>query len=233
MTTEIDVTESADERRSLRLVAPRRLVFVFVVLAAALVAFAALGAANDWWFLKNGGAPVPATAPQVVKEGEWNGHPWQLVAYPSATHGLCVSITPKDSGATGAGGAASCGPFVGFERTPESRTSPDMTITLLAGGGSENLPAYIAGPVIEQASVVEVRFGGGNALRLPTFAGPGRLEHVRFYAEQLPTDVQLTPGTAGAFPKWVAGFDASGNVVACLAPQSLAKNGVSSLSDCR
>ena len=32
---------------------------------------------------------VPTSAPQVVKEGEWDGQPWQLIAYPSATHGLC------------------------------------------------------------------------------------------------------------------------------------------------
>ena len=50
----------------------------------------------------------------------------------------------------------SCGPFVGLARTPESKASPDMTITFLAGGGSEKLLAYIADPVIEEASVVEV-----------------------------------------------------------------------------
>jgi hypothetical protein len=70
-------------------------------------------------------------------------------------------------------------------------------------------------------------------LRVPTVAGPEPLQHVRFYAAQLPTDIRLTPGTAGAFLKWVAGLDASGTVVACLAPQTFAKVGVSSLSDCR
>lgn len=233
MTVEqIDVLERAGERRSVRLVTPRRLVLAFAVLAAVLVPLAAFGAATDWWFLRFGGTPVPTTAPQVVKEGEWNGHTWQLIAYPSATHGLCISITPKDSGDKGEGGALSCGPFVGVARTPESKGSPDMTITFLAGDATEKLPAYIAGPVIEEASVVEVRFGGGDVLRVPTFAGPEPLQHVRFYAAQLPTDIRLTPGTAAALLKWVAGLDASGNVVACLAPQT-AKDGISFLSDCR
>ena len=233
MTAErIDVLERAGELRSPRLDARRRLVLAIVVLAAVLVPVAALGAENDWWFLKEGGSPVPTTAPQVVKEGQWNGHPWQLIAYPSATHGLCFSVTPKDAGDTGEGGALSCGPFVGLARTPESNASPDMTITFLAGGGSEKLPAYIAGPVIEEASVVEVRFPDGHVLRVPTFAAPEPLQHVRFYAAQLPRDIPLTPGTFHAFLRSVAGLDASGNVVACLAPQT-AKDGISSLPDCR
>ena len=233
MTAEqIDVLEGAGDLRSPRLDARRRFVLAFVVLAAVLVPVAALAAANDWWFLKEGGSPVPTTAPQVVKEGEWNGHPWQLIAYPSATHGLCFSVTPKGSGGTGEGGALSCGPFVGVAGTPKSQASPDMTITFLAGGGSEKLPAYIAGPVIEEASVVEVRFADGDVLRVPTSAAPEPLQHVRFYATQLPTNMPLTPGTFPAFLRSVAGLDASGNVVACLAPQT-AKDGISSLSDCR
>lgn len=42
----------------------------------------------------------------------------------------------------------------------------------------------------------------------------------------------MTPGTAAAFLKWVAGLDASGNVVACVAPET-AEDGTSSLSGCR
>jgi hypothetical protein len=219
-------------RRWPRQVTPFRLVLVFAVLAAVLVPLAALGAANDWWFLRVGGAPVPATAPEVVKEGEWDGHPWQLIAYPSATHGLCISITPKDSGDKGEGGAMSCGPFVGVARSLASRLSPEMTITFLASGGSEHLPPYIAGPVIEEASVVEIRFADRDVLRVRTFAGPERLQHVRFYAAQLPTDIHLTHASSPALLNSVAGLDASGNVVACLVPRT-AKDGISSLSDCR
>jgi hypothetical protein len=227
-----DGLERAGERGSVRPLTPRRLVLALAVLAAVLVPLAAVGAANDWWFLRFGGTPVPTTAPQVVKEGEWIGHPWQLIAYPSATHGLCISITPKDSRVDGAGGAMSCAPLVG---AAESTAAPDVTITLLAGAGGKELPAHIVGAVIEEASVVEVRFGDGDVLRVPTFAGPEPLQHVRFYAAQLPTAMRLPPGTAAEFAeflKWVAGLDANGTVVACSAPRT-ADDGSSSLSDCR
>lgn len=221
--------------RRFRPFAPRRLVLLsLAALAAVLVPLAAVGVANDWWFLKNGAAPAPTTAPQVVKEGEWNGRPWQLVAYPSATHGLCISIAPKDSATTGEGGSMLCGPFVGVGRTPESRTSPDMSITVGFGDATEGLPANIRGAVVEPASAVEIRFPDATVLRVPTFAGPEPLQHVRFYAAQLPAHFHMTPDNATSVfpPSWVAGLDASGNVVACLAPRT-AKNGISALSDCR
>ena len=233
MTAEHDVLERAGAQPPFRLVTKRRLVLALAVCAAVLVPLAALGAANDWWFLRFGGAPVPKTAPQVVKQGEWNGHPWQLIAYPSATHGLCISMTPKDSAHDGEGGGLACGPFVGLERAPASEAPLGLTINLLAGAGSEKLPAYIAGAVIEEASVVEIRLADGGALRLPTVAGREPLQHVRFYAAQLPSDIQLTPeNVRRVFPRWVAGLDANGNVVACLAPRT-AKDGISAASDCR
>lgn len=228
-----DVLTRGGERHTAGRVTKRRLVLVFAVLAAVLVPLAALAAANDWWFLKFGNNPVPTTAPQVVAEGEWNGRPWQLIAFPSATHGLCISMTPKDSAQDGAGGGLSCGSFVGVARTPESKASPDMTITFLAGGGSEKLPAYIAGAVIEKAALVEIRLADGDALRVPTVAGREPLQHIRFYAAQPPSDIQLTPeNVRRVFPRWIAGLDANGKVVACLAPRT-AKDGISIRSECR
>ena len=87
----------------------------------------------------------------------------------------------------------------------------------------------------EEASVVEVRFGDGDVLRVPTFAGPEPLQHVRFYAAQLPTAMRLAPGTfaeIAEFLESVAGLDANGAVVACSATRT-ADEGSSSLSDCR
>jgi hypothetical protein len=227
-----DVLERAGVRRSGRLVTKRRVLLALVVLAAVLVPLAAIGAANDWWFLRFGGTPVPASAPVVVKEGEWAGHPWQLIAYPSTSDGLCVSITPKGAGVDGQGGAMGCGAFAGISRTPETKSSPGMTITYLSGGASPELPAYIAGPVIDKATTVEIRFGNGEVLRVPTFAGPESLGHVRFYATQLPAAVKDTPGTFLTFLKSVAGLDANGEVIACLAPLT-AKDGISDLAECR
>ena len=205
----------------------RRIVIVSVVLAAVLVPLAALAATNDWWFLKFGGVPTPTHAPLVVKEGRWDGHPWQLFAYPSTTVGLCVSVTPKHS--AGEGAAMGCAAFAGIPRTPETKASPDMTITYLSGSASAELPAYIAGPVIENASTVEIRFANGDVLRVPTFAAPEPLSHIRFYITPLPAADQTTPST---FPTWVAGLDTNGNVVACLAPLA-ANDGISPFSDCR
>ncbi|HEV7642291.1 MAG TPA: hypothetical protein VGO39_15630 [Gaiellaceae bacterium] len=215
-----------------RFVTKRRLVLALVALAAVLLPLAAVGAASDWWFLRFGGAPAPTSAPVIVKDGEWSGHPWQLVAYPSTTDGLCISVTPGASAHGGRGGALSCGPFAGGSRTPETKASPDMTITFLSGGGSPELPAYIAGPVIDKATTVEIRLGNGEVLRVPTFAGPESLGHVRFYATQLPAGAQQSSRMFLAPLRWVAGLDANGDVVACLVPDT-AKDGISDLADCR
>jgi hypothetical protein len=101
------------------------------------------------------------------------------------------------------------------------------------GDLNETLPAYIAGAVIEHATVVEIRFPNGAVVRVPTVAGPEALRHIRFYVAQLPAGIRLTPENLHrTFPSWVAGLDAGGEVVACLAPRT-EKNGVSPLTDCR
>src|SRR4051812_41262606 len=146
----------------------RRVVVALAVLAAVLIPLAAVAATNDWWFLRFDSAPRPTHGPVVVKKGEWSGHPWEMVAYPSATDGLCISVTPKG----GAGAAMGCGPVVGAPRTRETKNSPDMKITFLFSGAGGALPSYVVGPVIEQASEVEIRFVDGRSLQVPTFAGP-------------------------------------------------------------
>jgi hypothetical protein len=78
----------------LRLLTKRRLMLPLALVAAAVVSLAALGAASDWWFLQDHGrdeskaatrtmpisrpvlGPTPVSAPDVVKQGEWSGHPW-------------------------------------------------------------------------------------------------------------------------------------------------------------
>ena len=221
----------------LRLLTKRRLMLALALLAAALVPLAALGAASDWWFPQDHG-PAPVGGPNVVKEGEWSGHPWQLTAYPSGS-GLCFSVTPVGSNARGGGGATNCASFVGVSPTAETQGSPGMTITFLSGAASDDLPAYIAGPVIDKASTVEIRFGPGEVLRLPTFSGPASLGHVRFYAAQLPATMSLPPPDLHGQNQrrfintlTLAGLDSDGNVVACLAPRTMV-DGVSPLSDCR
>jgi hypothetical protein len=219
-----DVLARAGERRPLvrRVLTRRRLLVALAVVAAAAVPLVALAAANDWWFFRYGGAPRPVKAPVVVKEGEWSGHSWQLVAYPSRTDGLCMAIAPP-----GEGGAMNCSPQVGVARTRETKASPDMTITFLSGGATDELPAYIAGPVLEDASIVVIHLDQSTVLRVPTFSGPRSLGRVRFYATELPTP--LGPRSTRFR---LVGLDRNGDVVACLVPAT-AVDGVSPLSDCR
>lgn len=234
------VVERAADRPPSRLVTKRRLVVLVAVLAAVLVTLAAVGATNDWWLLNSGSSRTPRQAPHVVKQGEWNGHPWQLSAwrsesrsarFPFTPDGLCFSVTPRGFPAEGEDGATSCNRFAGFDPMPETKRS-EMTITFMGGSSSKQLPAYIAGPVISKATAVEVRFGNGDVLRMPTFAAPrGRLQRIRFYATPLPANVQPTPNDT-TWLKSVAGLDTKGNVIACLAPLT-ATDGSSPLSDCR
>jgi hypothetical protein len=231
-----DVLERARTEAKARRVTKRRVVIAFVVLVAVLVPLVALAGANDWWFLRSGIGPTPAKTPVVVKDGVWSGHAWQLVAYPSTTDGLCLAVVPKNSASQVAGGM-NCSPFEGIARTSSTKTSPDMTITYLMSSASSGLPAYIAGPVIDKASTVTIRFSNGAILHLPTFAARGSLSSTRFYAAPLTGDVLKglfkPPQTGGFTPPlhWLAGLDTQGKVVACLAPRA-AQDGISPLSAC-
>ena len=243
----------------LGLLPKRRLILALVLVAAALISLAALGAASDWWFpqnrgpdpvsapdvVKEGGSsprfqdgPTPGTAPDVVKEGEWSGHRWRLSAYTTGD-GLCVSMSPAGPNASGFGEATACFPFVGVPRTAATKGSSGMTITYLTGAPSDELPAYIAGPVIDKASTVEIKFRTGEVLRLPTFSGEASLARVRFYAAQLPPTIPMPVPGQRIDPErrfvdidTLAGLDSDGNVVACLAPRT-ADDAVSPLSDCQ
>jgi hypothetical protein len=219
----------AQPRRHLR---KRRLIIAVVVLVAISIPLAALAAANDWWFLRNTRAPRPLSAPLVLKEAEWGSHTWQMSAYPSGTDGLCVAVTRKDLKDVGAMG---CSPFAGSPHTAATKATPDMTISYLSGSDTGGRPLYIVGPVIDKASEVEIRFTNGQTIRVPTFSAPAPLEHIRFYATGL-SDTVISPSPKSApvslIPKWLAGLDTEGNIVACLVP-ARAKDGISPLADCR
>lgn len=227
-----DVLRRVDTKPVHREHVSRRLVLVLALLAAILVPLAALAASKDWWFF-SAGAPQPTQAPVVVKTGNWDGHPWRLIAYPSATDGLCFSVTPPSSTETGASSAMSCGPFAGIPRTSTTKTTADMTITYLSGSDTAKLPAYIAGPVTERASTVAVRLADGRTLTTPTFNAQAPLDHIRFYATPLPRGGNHSDSGKPTSPvTWIAGLDAKGTVVACLAPAK-AHDGISRPSDCR
>jgi hypothetical protein len=210
----------------------RRLVLALALVGAVAAPFVAYGAANDWWFLSSGASPTPANAPVVVTEGDWSGHAWQLVAYPSTTDGLCFGVTPKSSEGTEGAGIA-CAPIAGVARAGETKATPDMTITYLMAGSSGAFPAYVVGPVVDRAAQVEIRFATGRAIQLPTFAGAPLLGRVRFYATALPANVRVGPRPGGGeLVDRLRGLDSNGAVVACLVPAT-ADDGISPLSDCR
>lgn len=221
---------------SRRLLTRRHMIVAVAVAAAVIIPLAALAAANDWWFFRTPGSPTPTSAPVVVKTGVWDGHPWQLVAYPSETDGLCVSMIPGTGNNSSYGAAMGCATLKGVPRTAQTKpAAQDMTITYLSGSPTSALPAYIVGPVVEDATTVAIRLSDGTTIRTPTFAGPSPLEHVRFYAVQLAGGHLRSPTTTPPFHaaplQWIAGLDQSGHVVACLAPAT-ATNGTSPLSAC-
>jgi hypothetical protein len=223
-----------DRSRWLRPQGKRRLVLALAALAVVLIPIVAVGAANDWWFLRFGNAPTPAGTPVVVKHGTWYGRAWELVAYASTTGDICFGVMPPGSEAGGEVGALGCAPFVGIPHPSGRKAAAEMTVTYLSGGGGDGLHGYIAGPVIDAASQVEIHLAGGQVLRLPTFAAPPSVGHVRFYAAPLPAGVSLPrvgPGSLQPLVTSVAGLDSDGNVVACLAPAT-AIDGVSPLSAC-
>lgn len=215
-------------RRGARMRLPRRrLALALAVVSVVAVPFVTYAAANEWWFLRAG--PKTATAPEVVKEGVWSGHPWQLSAYRSTTDGLCFAVTPQNSPASGEGATMSCSPIVGVPRTRATKQTPDATITYLSGSAGE-LPTYIAGPVVATAAEVVIRLEDAHVLRTTTFAGPRSLGQVRFYALPMPGAFRFRPQQA--FVVSVAGIDEGGKVVACLVPHT-AVDGLSPLSACQ
>jgi hypothetical protein len=193
------------------------------VLAAAIVgavvvpvAAAAVAAANDWWFFSSHG-PQPLTEPVVVKTGVWDGKRWQLVAFratdfgprpsPEGFSAICTAVMPYSSPPSAStGGALGCG---GFSVMPTGSPGGPRGINY-ASAQSAELPHWAAGPVVDSAAEVALYFRDGRVLRIPTFAAPESLGHVRFYATQIPEG----PGPDSE-PVKVVGIDNGGDVVAC------------------
>lgn len=217
------ITEAAGGgglQRPARWRAPRRRLVIAVAVAAlaAVLAAVALADSKGWWFLGSGGLPPPTHEPGVVREGEWDGHRWQLIAYRTSA-GLCYSMTPIGSETNGRGAATGCAAISGVPRTVGTE-SPDLTITWLGSGGSAELPPYVIGPVVGRAEQVEIELRNGQVLRVPTFPAPESVGPVRFYATPLPADVvaAVAPGERVSLVRRLAGFDQNGNLVACLVP---------------
>jgi hypothetical protein len=221
----------------------RRLLMVAAAALAIVVPIAALAAARGWWFFDFPDTPPPLTAPVVVTSGSWSGHGWKLVAYNSETAGTCWSITFDDQGQSGgsavtrgpgavgdAGNALGCGSVVGVQ--PPDRTKIDIpTLTYMTRTSAGGFPRWIAGPVVDTATNVVVRYRNGVSLRIPTtpsvvLGRAGWFGPVRFFAAPLPLNV-----SADDLPVWLAGLDNDGKVVACFNPVT-ATHGYSVPEEC-
>ena len=210
----LDMT-SEHRPRARRWLTRRRIVVIAIAIAVAAVATPLIaGVTQDWWFLRFGGVPEPITDVKVVKTGEWDGKPWQLVAYRSAGNEVCYGVTPTNtSGSTGEGegGALACARIAGASQ--ESGSGEARLGLSYLSGASPALPAYVVGPIVDSADEVEIHLAGGGIIRTPTFDAPDELGSIRFYAVPLPD----SPDGSGVEVQKLVAIDHDGEVVACLA----------------
>lgn len=194
------------------------LVLAAVVAAIAVPMAAATVAVTNWsgWLSSSHDQFRPASEPIVVQTGSWDGTRWQLVAYreldTSDFHVYCFSVMPYGSSLTARPDAVGCGGL--FDRDAPTRHDGSRRAGILYGATkSPGLPYWAASPVVDTAVEVALHFRDGDVLRVPTYAAPESLGHVRFYATPIP-DV---PQSSGQSPVKVVGLDEDGAVVACLA----------------
>jgi len=194
----------------------RKWLLVAALVAAVVVPVAAATVAvTNWsgWWSSPHDQFRPASEPVVVQTGSWDGKRWQLVAYvevhTSNIDHYCFSVMPYGSSLTARPAAVGCGGMPA--RPPEAPTG--HAGILYGATESPGLPYWAAGPVVDTAVSVALQFRNGEVLRLPTYAAPESLGHVRFYATPIP-DV---PQSSGQSPVKVVGLDENGGVVACLA----------------
>jgi hypothetical protein len=210
-----DAPRPADGFR-LRVQRRRRWLLAAALVAAVVVPVATgtLAATNNWWFFASH-VPASATPPVVVKSGTWDGANWELVAYRTASGGICLAMTPSATATSdGRGAALACG---GFSTAPQGSAEGPRGITYLSGSSSE-LPTYIVGPVVAAASEVVISFANGDVVRTPAFDAPASLGPVRFYATRVPESVLVPPSGRGpSMLQKLVGLDNDGQVVACLA----------------
>jgi hypothetical protein len=205
--------DSGDRPRAFQ----RRRWLLAAAFAAAIVipiAAATVAARNDWWFLASHG-PKPLTAPVVVKSGSWDGKSWELVAYRSASDGICFTVTPSASATSdGLGAALACGGF--SIAAPSGSSERTRGITYMSSSSPE-LPTYVAGPVIDTADHVVIYFANGDVVRTPAFDAPASLGAIRFYAAQISEPVvRPTGGRRQSSLQKLVGLDNEGRIVACL-----------------
>lgn len=212
VTRSIPTLDMTSERPRSRKWLTRRPIAVIAIAVLAIATPLLAAGSQDWWFLR-APLPDPITDVKVVKTGEWDGKPWQLVAYRSTGNEICYGMLPRSTSGTtgdGEGGALACIRIAGV---PQESDSEEARLGVLyLSGPSPALPAYVAGPIVDSADAVEIHLVGGEIIRTPTFDAPDELGSIRFYAAQLAE----TDSSGGQVQKLV-GIDHDGVVVACRA----------------
>lgn len=207
------------ERAGVHEAAPARRTRKWLLLAAVVaavavpVAAATVAATNDWWLFRSDHGLHSVAGPLVVQTGAWDGKRWQLVASRFGGNGLdgyCVSVMPYGSPpATSRSSGGGCG---GFIARPVDAPAGPAGINV-ATAESRGLPYWAAGPVVDTAVAVELRFRDGDVLRVPAYAVPESFGHVRFFAAPIPE----VPPSSGQWPIKIVGIDEDNVVVACTA----------------
>ncbi len=174
------------ERRTAKRARPRRkphrsLVVAIALLLALTVAVFAIAASQGWWFFQTNSVPTPAGSVAIVDQGEWDGHPWQLVAYQAASGETCYSLTPTQVGSTAAT----------FSCTDVGSGTPGIGVLSL--GQQPSFPPYIVGPVDRDATLVRLSTDDGRTIDTPAIEAPASSGlDVRFYATDLPCGTNVT-----------------------------------------
>lgn len=194
----------------------RKWLLLAAVVAAVVVPLAAatVAATNDWWIFRADHGVHAVTEPIVIQTGTWDGKRWQLVASRFAGNGVddgyCFSVMPYGSPPAISGRAGGgCG---GFIARPADAPAGPAGINF-GSAEARGLPYWAAGPVVDTAVQVELRFRDGDILRLPTYGAPETFGHVRFYATPIPE----VPESSGQWPVKIVGLDNNDAVVACAA----------------
>jgi hypothetical protein len=211
VTRSIPTLDMTSERPRSRKWLTRRRVAVIAIAVVAIATPLIATASQDWWFLGISLLPEPTTDVVVVKSGEWDGKPWQLVAYGGEGSQVCYGVMPRSAGGStgeGQGGGLACIRIAGVPH--ESGSGEPRLGVMYLSHPSPALAAYIAGPIVDSADEVEIHLVGGEVIRTPTFDAPDELGSIRFYAAQLPE----TDSSGGQVQKLV-GIGHDGEVVAC------------------
>jgi hypothetical protein len=111
----------------------------------------------------------------VVAAGRWGGVNWQMKATSDPDGSYCIFMYVPATARSMT--ASSCGSL---------QLATKQAISYLAHPGRPR-PAYVVGPVIGTARLIEITLSNGKVMKAPTITPPAGLTRIiRFYANQIP-----------------------------------------------